>query len=128
MASARSNPVGRTDAHQDRYEEYPGTLRDRGARAAPGRAVDVTAVGDMIDTASSSWNERRVAGALLVFGFGLLMVRAALFILDDASLSRWSGDALEAGLITTILGMAILELALQKAGQPSWDALARSPT
>ncbi len=66
---------------------------------------------------SSSRNERRIAGALLVLGFGLLMVRAALVTLDDASLSRGSADALQAGLITTILGMAILELALQKAGQ-----------
>jgi hypothetical protein len=66
---------------------------------------------------SRSWNERRIAGAFLVLGFGLLLVRGALFTLDDASLSRWSGDALEAGLVTTILGMAILELALQKAGQ-----------
>jgi hypothetical protein len=66
---------------------------------------------------SSSWNERRVAGALLVLGFGLLMVRAALFALDDASLLGWSSDALGGGLITTILGLTTLELALHKAGQ-----------
>jgi hypothetical protein len=38
---------------------------------------------DQRRSSSSSWNERRVAGALLLLGFGLLMVRAALFALDD---------------------------------------------
>ncbi len=39
---------------------------------------------------SRTWNERRVAGALLILGSVLLMVRAGLFTLDDPSLSDWS--------------------------------------
>ncbi|MGH2357103.1 MAG: hypothetical protein ACRDGJ_03695 [Candidatus Limnocylindria bacterium] len=62
---------------------------------------------------SINLNERRVAGSMLVLGFGLLMVAAILFTLDDASFSA----ALQAGLIVTVLGLATLELAVQEAGQ-----------
>lgn len=66
---------------------------------------------------SINLNERRVAGSMLVLGFGLLMVAAILFTLDDASFSRWQSAALQAGLIVTVLGLATLELAVQEAGQ-----------
>jgi hypothetical protein len=63
------------------------------------------------------WTESRIAGSLLILGFGLLMVAAILFTLGDASLSRWQSTALQGGLIVTLLGLAILELALHEGGQ-----------
>jgi hypothetical protein len=43
------------------------------------------------------------------------MVRATLVTLDDASLAGWSSNALQGGLITTLVGIATLELVLHNA-------------
>jgi len=68
---------------------------------------------------STSWNERRIAGSLLLLGFGLLLVTALLYqpSLDDPAMGLWKRDALAGGLIVTMLGLATLELALSGAGQ-----------
>ncbi len=63
---------------------------------------------------ANGWDERRVAGVLLIVGFGLLMVTAALFV--TSSSAGWQNTALTSGLVVTLFGLAILELVVRDAG------------
>ena len=64
---------------------------------------------------ANGWNERHVAGFLLIVGFGLLMVTAALFV--TGSSAGWQNTALVSGLVVTLLGLAVLELLVRDAGE-----------
>ncbi len=63
---------------------------------------------------ANGWDERRVAGFLLIVGFALLMVTAALFV--TSSSAGWQNTALTSGLVVTSFGLAVLELVVRDAG------------
>ena len=62
-------------------------------------------------------HERRVAGILLVVGFALLMVTAAVFATSGSNTPGLQNTALASGLVVTLLGLATLELVLSDAGE-----------
>ncbi len=62
-------------------------------------------------------HERRVAGILLVLGFALLMVTAALFATSQSNAPGLQNAALVSGLVVTLLGLATLEFVVSDAGE-----------